>query len=619
MEWAVNTTIKANAENTAIHWASHFDAELQELGTIVERGTLSESQQEVVNAAIDFTEVYSFFVFNPQGGLAFSTDYGVITPPAEQGKNDKAQAVLRSGMPLVEIIPRPGGADNPIVYVEALVPALGVDGFPIGVIGLFMDQTESAAVYTNVMSVFGWIIPALCAVLYAFPALAYVMKREQVHARTKKVATLSRFDQLTGALNRQTMSVEAKGRFATRQLDELIGVFFVDVDQFKSVNDEFGHEFGDAYLQNIASLLMKNVRKGDLVGRMGGDEFVVALPKATSADMEQIGNRVVEASRLPFEYRGTTIQSSVSIGYHLSPHGETPQSALHAADLALFHAKATGRSKLVQYFPQLDTAMERRRKVEARLREAVAQGGFEIVFQPIMDANCNTIAGFEALLRLNGKDGEPIPPAEFIPIAEEIGVIHEIGTFVLGNAIKSAQTWPEHVFVSVNLSLAQFRQGNFVEHVANILSELNFPPSRLELEVTEGLLMADEQRISDQLIGLKKMGISIAMDDFGTGYSSLGYLWKYDFDKLKIDRVFLEGFDFDQEKYGQIIKTIVIVGHQMGMKVTVEGVETASQYEMLDQLACDHYQGFYFGKPIPANQIWEILGNSSNCDTSRAG
>lgn len=611
MKWAVRTTIEANSEHAAMIWAAHFNAELYDLDTIVEQGALTIGQLEVVHAAIEYSDIYSFSVFDPQGILIYSTDYGVVKTPTPKHQNLNARGVARSGNSLIEIINRPSATGDPSVFVQAHVPAIGDDGNIIGVIGVFMDKTQRAAVYTKVMTLFAQILPIVCAALYALPSLAYVLKREQAHARTKRVALLSRFDQLTGALNRHTMSSEVKPRFEARKAGEVIGVFFLDIDKFKSINDEYGHEFGDAYLQNIASILINNVREGDLVGRMGGDEFTVAVPKATSADMERIGNRVLEAARQPFEYKGTTIQSSVSIGYHLSPEGETPQSALHAADLALFHAKVSGRSRMVQYFPQLDSALVRRREIEARLREAMEHHEFKSVYQPIVDPKDKSVVGFEALLRLNGNDGNPISPTEFIPIAEETWLIQKIGMYVLRDAIKNAKSWPDHVFVSVNLSPAQFRQGDLVEQVYNILTEFSFPASRLEFEITEGLLMADEHRVSEQLVGLKQLGISIAMDDFGTGYSSLGYLWKYDFDKLKIDRVFLEGFDFDRERYREIIETIVVLGHKMGMAVTVEGVETESHSAMLDQLACDYYQGFYFGKPMTSDQALQTLASQA--------
>lgn len=614
MKWAVKSTIKAKAQDATLAWASHFNAELTDLATIVEQGALSEGQQEVVNAAIKYSEVHSFAVFDASGTLIFSTDYGVVSNPSEQTKNDLALTVVNSEEPFIEIIQRPNPLGDPGVFVQAYVPAIGKDGRTIGAVSLFLDKSESAAVYTRVMTAFGWILPALCAFLYAIPSLAYVMKREQAHARTRRVALLSRFDQLTGTLNRHTMTQESRRMFVDRSSFELVGIFFLDIDKFKTVNDEFGHEFGDAYLQFVSSIILGNVRNEDLVGRMGGDEFVIALRKIKRETMQEIGEKILRDAREPFEYKGRTMQASLSIGYYLAERSVSRQDALHAADLALYHAKATGRNTMVEYFPELDKAMVRRREVELQIREAIRDDNFQVVFQPITGPHGSAIVGFEALLRLNGQDGAPISPTEFIPIAEESGLIQQMGTFILRDAIRNAKTWPDHVFVSVNLSPAQFKQGDLVKHVADILYELDFPASRLEFEVTEGLLMEDEQRVSDQLLGLQQIGISIAMDDFGTGYSSLGYLWKYDFDKLKIDRVFLEGLDFDRDRYSQIIETIVILGHQMDMKVTLEGVETERHHEMLRELDCDQFQGFFFGKPMPADQALRAVNGKFDGD-----
>ncbi|MDW3224442.1 MAG: EAL domain-containing protein [Paracoccaceae bacterium] len=616
MKWTVKTTIKAKAQDAALAWASHFNAEFTELSAIVERGALSEGQQEVVRAAIKFSEVHSFTVFDMTGALIYSTDYGVVLSPSERSESAFANKVLNSETPIIEIINRTDPNGDQSVYVQAYVPAVGIDGTTIGVIGLFLDKSESAAVYTRVMTAFGWVLPALCALLYAIPSLAYVMKREQAHARTRRVALLSRFDQLTGALNRHTMTQESRKMFVDRGNLELVGVFFLDIDKFKTVNDEYGHEYGDAYLQFISSVILSNLRPDDLVGRMGGDEFVMTLRRVNLQTMQEIGKRILLDAREPFEYKGRTMQTSVSIGYYLAERSVSRQDALHAADLALYHAKAIGRNTMVEYFPELDTAMIRRREIERRMRDAIKNDQFQVVFQPITTPKENAIVGFEALLRLDGQDGTPISPTEFIPIAEESGLIQQIGIFILRDAVTNAKTWPDHVFVSVNLSPAQFKQGDLVKNVADILRELEFPAHRLEFEVTEGLLMGDEQRVSDQLIGLKQMGISIAMDDFGTGYSSLGYLWKYNFDKLKIDRVFLEGLDFDRERYRQIIETIVILGHQMGMTVTLEGVETAHHHEMLRELACDQFQGFYFGKPMTAKQALQVLSGAKDTDVT---
>lgn len=619
MERAVNSIIRTDAEHSAARWAEHFDAVLPDLESLRANGALTEAQQDVVDSAMSYSGVFSFLVFDTGGMLVYSSDYGVVDSSEELSFDRGAFDVATTRQPHFNIVQREQRSGQASVYVHAYVPALNEDGEPMGVISLYLEKTKHADAFRTIMNWIGLVLPLLSAALYAVPSAAFLAMREKALARARRAARLSRFDQLTGALNRYSMSLESRSVFANRRSGSLTGVIYLDVDKFKSVNDEFGHEFGDAFLRHIASILTESVRPADLVGRMGGDEFVVTLPEIKPTNMAHIGQQILIAARQPFEYNGTTIKSSVSMGYILADTSIEAKDALRAADLALYHAKSTGRDSFVEYFPALDTAMIRRREVEARMREAVEKDEFETYFQPITKPADNSVLGFETLLRLKSRDGVPISPAEFIPIAEETGMIHDIGYLTLRNAMITAKTWPDHIFVSVNLSPAQFSRGTLIDYVSKYLEKFDFPAHRLELEVTEGLLMSDEQSVSDQLVGLKSLGVSIAMDDFGTGYSSLGYLWKYDFDKLKIDQVFLEGLDFDQDRYREIIETIVILGHKMGMSVTVEGVESQAQADILGTLNCDHYQGFLFGKPMPADETLAAIARLDSGDAILAG
>ncbi|WP_299869234.1 EAL domain-containing protein [uncultured Roseobacter sp.] len=615
---AINQAIKSHADMDAMTWARELHANLLASDGALSSGMLTEDQKAVIDAAIKYGNVYAFIVYDTKGRMVYSSDYGAPDLGTDRPVNETAQEVVTSGASNVQVLQRMSPAGDQSVFVDAFVPAKGQDGRVIGAVQVYLDKSEIATFYHSFLDWIGLLLPVVCAVIYVVPSVAFVMKREQAFSRGEDVRQLSRYDALTGALNRHTMSTEAKKRFADRGQDTQIGVFFLDIDKFKTVNDTHGHEFGDAYLKHIASILIASVRETDLVGRMGGDEFVVCFPDACLNLLERVGQKMMHAANQPFEYKGKTIQGSLSIGAHLADPDESGPEALHAADLALYHAKSTGRNKMQVYFKALDTALLRRCEVEARMRQAFDRNEFEVHFQPLSKPSDGSIIGFEALLRLNGTDGAPISPTEFIPIAEETGMIQALGMRTLRQAIETAKTWPEDIFLSVNLSPAQFQKGDLVSEIEALLNELNFPAGRLELEVTENLLMADEERVSAQLVGLKRMGISIAMDDFGTGYSSLGYLWKYDFDKLKIDRVFLEGFEFDNLRYREIIETIVTLGHKMGMQVTVEGVENEAQTEMLDEFACDQYQGFLIGKPMPAAQALETINAERPGETSAA-
>lgn len=615
---AIDQAVKSHAEMDAMTWAGELNANLLESDGALTSGMLTEGQKAVIDAAIKYGNVYAFIVYGTKGQMVYSSDYGAPDPGADRLVNQTALEVVVSGTSNVQVLQRTSPAGDQSVFVDAFVPAKGQDSRVVGAVQVYLDKSDIATFYHSFLDWIGLLLPIVCAVVCVVPSFAFVMKREQAFARSEDVRHLSRYDALTGALNRHTMSTEAKKRFLDREENARIGVFFLDLDKFKSVNDTHGHEFGDAYLKHIASILISNVRATDLVGRMGGDEFVICFPDACLDLLESVGQKMMDEANQPFEYKGKTIQGSLSIGAHLADPDESGPEALHAADLALYHAKSTGRNRMQVYFKALDTALLRRCEVEARMRDALEKDEFEIHFQPLSKPSDGSIIGFEALLRLNGADGTPISPTEFIPIAEETGMIQTLGMRTLRQAIEAAKTWPEDIFLSVNLSPAQFQKGDLVTDIEELLTELDFPAGRLELEVTENLLMADEERVSAQLVGLKRIGISIAMDDFGTGYSSLGYLWKYDFDKLKIDRVFLEGFEFDNVRYREIIETIVTLGHKMGMQVTVEGVENETQTEMLDEFACDQYQGFLIGKPMPAAQALETISAERPGETSAA-
>lgn len=596
---AIKRAVENHARMDAMAWAQGFEATLPaNAESLLTGNALSSQQSEVINAAMSFANAYAFNVYDAQGRIQYTADHGVVENTEKYPVNETAAQVAASGGAQVAVIERNNPAGGASVFVDAYVPANHSGGEVLGVIHLYMDKSDIAAPYKDLLEWIGSILPILFALVYALPVLAYVWKREETFSQKEHLRIANRQDALTGALNRKTLNAEIKERFADRARYSGIGIFFLDVDKFKNINDLHGHEFGDAFLAHIASLLITQTRSGDLVGRMGGDEFVVAMPNISEADLERIGDRILSEAQCPFSYRGTTIQASVSIGQYLAGVQSDAKQSLHAADLALYHAKSLGRNIRQPYFRELDVAMLRRREVESRIREVLDKSDFDIHYQPLVAQCDREIVGFEALLRISDRQGGPISPDEFIPVAEEAGLIQGLGWQMFNKAITTAKRWPENIGISINLSPAQFKSGDVDEMVERLLAQHDFPASRLELEITESLLIGDEECVSNQLAALKRLGVSIAMDDFGTGYSSLGYLWKYDFDKLKIDRVFLEGFDFENTHYKEIIETISTLGRKLGMKVTVEGVENQRHTEMLDQLACDFYQGYYFGRPM---------------------
>ena len=319
---------------------------------------------------------------------------------------------------------------------------------------------------------------------------------------------------------------------------------------------------------------------------------------------EQFARRLMSALTVPMQFKENAILSTVSVGIALAPaDGSNPERLLKSADLALYKAKADGRDCFRFFLPEMDTELQARIELEGIIRDAVRHDRFELYYQPLFEMSDRRLVGFEALIRLPRKDGTLIPPMVFIPVAKELRLIDKIGTWVLREACRTAMTWPEHMTVAVNLSAAQFLTGSISAIVAVALKETGLAAKRLELEITETLLLGNTETIIAELRTLKAMGVAIVMDDFGTGYSSLSYLWRFPFDKIKIDRSFMQGCDGPSHEAETVVKTIIALGRELHMRVTVEGVETAKQAAFLEQVDGDQVQGFFFGRPIPASEL----------------
>jgi EAL domain-containing protein (putative c-di-GMP-specific phosphodiesterase class I) len=288
-------------------------------------------------------------------------------------------------------------------------------------------------------------------------------------------------------------------------------------------------------------------------------------------------------------------------------NGDDASRLLRAADLAMYKSKDEGQNCVCFFAPRMDTELQTRLTLEKLIREAALNERFELHYQPVVDMPDGRLAGFEALLRMRASDGSFISPVVFIPIAEQMGLIDKIGAWVIREACRTAATWPDHLTVAVNLSPAQFAKGSVHDVVASALVETSLDPHRLELEITESLLLLDSDMVLAELGKLKKLGVAIAMDDFGTGYSSLSYLWQFPFDKIKIDRSFILGFDAAKKNAKTIIETIAALGHSLRLRITVEGVETAAQLEFVRGVKCDQVQGFYFSRPVPVDEVAALI------------
>jgi diguanylate cyclase (GGDEF)-like protein len=421
-----------------------------------------------------------------------------------------------------------------------------------------------------------------------------------------QISHMAHHDALTGLPNRTQLVEKLKNALAVLPLGGgSIAVHFIDLDRFKNVNDTLGHDGGDFLLKTVAERLRAVIRVDDMVARLGGDEFVVVQTGVTGMDQaDDFARRLASAVTAPMKLRERAIAATVSVGVALAPaDGTSPEQLLKCADLALYKAKFDGRNCVRFFRAKMDTDLQALFKLETTIRDAVLHDRFELHYQPIFEILERRLIGFEALLRLPAEDGSLIPPLVFIPVAEDLRLIDKIGACVLREACRTAAIWPEDLTVAVNLSPAQFSTGSISDVVTAALKESGLAARRLELEITETLLLGNSEAVMAELLILKGMGVAIVMDDFGTGYSSLSYLWRFPFDKIKIDRSFMQGFDDSGHDVRAVVKTIIALGRELNMRVTVEGVETAAQATFLDNVAGDQVQGFFFGRPMPAIDV----------------
>nr|WP_244505323.1 bifunctional diguanylate cyclase/phosphodiesterase [Rhizobium sp. LCM 4573] len=379
---------------------------------------------------------------------------------------------------------------------------------------------------------------------------------------------------------------------------EPVALLALDLDRFKAVNDIFGHAEGDRVLKSVAQILNRCVRGIDTVGRIGGDEFVilqVGSPQPAAA--QALAHRILETFREEMNPALDPAAVGVSIGVAMFPQDGTDGDSLrNAADIALYRAKTAGRGVATFFDAQMDMEARQRRQLEYDLRHAITRGQLSLVYQPLVSTLDGRPSGYEALLRWHHPERGEVPPDEFIPVAEETGAILSIGEWVLRQACREAVTWPEPLSLAVNISAVQFQVATLEDIVISALSESGFKAERLELEITETALMRDRKETIRILHALKRRGVRVVMDDFGTGYSSLSNLQSFPFDKIKIDRSFIQSME-DDEAARSIIRAIVGIGRSLSLPVVAEGVETDMQRRMVVEEGCRHAQGFFFGRP----------------------
>jgi len=440
----------------------------------------------------------------------------------------------------------------------------------------------------------------------------WVATHEDVTERRRaemKIAHMARHDALTDLPNRVLLRERLSEALLHVERGQRLAVLYVDLDQFKNVNDSLGHPVGDELLRAVAGRLRGCVAETDTICRVGGDEFCIIQTEVGDAtDAERLALRIAEAIRAPYDLHGHLAVIDASIGIALAPaDGTDANELIKNADMALYGAKADGRGVYKFFEANMDARMKERRTVELALRHAFDHGEFELYYQPMLNLDTGAVRCCEALLRWHHPTRGMVSPVEFIPVAEDIGLIVALGEWVIRSACADAARWPAHVSVSVNLSPTQLVNKGLLPAVLGALASSQLPPDRLELEITEAVLMQNSEVTLKVLHQLRSLGIRISMDDFGTGYSSLSYLRSFPFDTIKIDRCFIKGLG-ESSDADAIVEAVTGLADSLRMTTTAEGVETREQLDLVRKLGCTDVQGFFYSPPVPVGELTKLLG-----------
>jgi diguanylate cyclase (GGDEF)-like protein/PAS domain S-box-containing protein len=439
----------------------------------------------------------------------------------------------------------------------------------------------------------------------------WVVTHEDITERRKaeaKIYHMALHDALTNLPNRRSFHEQMENRLAHLSRHQNFAVLCLDLDRFKTVNDTLGHPYGDKLLRQVAERMSGCLREGDTIARLGGDEFAILQGGVKQPDDAiALAARLVEATSAPFEFDGHQVVIGVSIGIAIAPtDAADADHLLKSADMAMYRAKTDDRGSYRFFESEMDRLLQARRALELDLRKALVKGEFEVYYQPLINLEKQEISGFEALIRWNHPERGLVAPLDFISLAEETGLIVPIGEWVLRQACAEAVKWPGEIRIAVNLSPIQFKMRNLTQMVTSALAQAGLAAQRLELEITESVLLIDSQSTLETLHQLRNLGVRISMDDFGTGYSSLSYLRCFPFDKIKIDRSFVHNLESNADSKA-IIRAVTGLGSSLGISTTGEGVETQEELEYLKREGCTEAQGYFFSKPKPAHEILKLL------------
>ena len=607
--WAiVNLTTKhllhQNATAAAHSWAQYLTKSVTDLEQIAAGEKPSIASLAFFRHAQKSDQVFRYEIYDRSGYSLLVSEHDQVTIVDVSDFSSDAAQSSKTAQPVVGT-KETTASNQPAFFAQAFIPVLS-NGRVIAVVAAYVDQTEQRRNFNKAFLVAAGSLCLLTGLSFAVPTIAWYRRTREKQVADRRIRYLAHHDPLTGLVNRAQLVDLLEKRLAILPLRQnSLAVHFIDLDRFKEVNDALGHDAGDFLLKTLAERLRAVIRLDDVAARLGGDEFVVIQDGVgEKVGAEDLAKRLLDAVGAPMVFKDQEIVATASIGVAMAPtDGTTSERLLKSADLALYKSKGDGRNCIRFFAPEMDAALQARISLEKLLREAVLKGRFVLHYQPVFEMAGRRLLGFEALIRLPAEDGTLIPPLTFIPVAEDMRLIDKIGAWVLREACRTAATWPEPLTVAVNLSPAQFEATQVSAVVAEVLAETGLAPHRLELEITETVLLGNSEAVMTELNRLRSMGVSIVMDDFGTGYSSLSYLWRFPFNKIKIDRSFAQAFGSADRDAETVMKTIIALGRELHMRVIVEGVETSSQAAIVDKAEGDQVQGFYFGPPVPASEI----------------
>ncbi len=591
--WVAEDNLEAFAASTAKSWATQLGPDVASAFETLGTEPTAKDTRDALDAVVLTGPAVAYRLFDLSDKIVVASDRltrktapagghpsSAIAGQAEFGKARTRGQVRR--------------------YIDVDIP-VKTQGAVTGRLRVYVDQTDTLTLfYASHKSI---TILSAVFLLSAVAILIFIIwsrLREQWSA-DDRIRHLAHHDGLTGLKNR-TYFAEHLGHAVARADKEggKVALLCFDVDKFKQINDTLGHATGDELLKEFARRLETNLRKSDLVCRLGGDEFAVALLGLPSvAQIVPFADRLCNILSQPYMVNSHKLSTSASIGVAVSPDDSMDVSELfNCADLALYRAKAEGRNTVRLFETEMDEMFQRRRRLEQEMKDSIEARDFELHYQPQYDLETGNTYGQEALVRWNHSGRGLLAPDDFIPIAEETGLIMPLSRWILDRACRDAVSWQEPHKVAVNLSASQFKAGSVADLVRETLDATGLAPERLELEITETLFIGDTERVRSELQRLKAIGVSIVMDDFGTGYSSLNYLASFPFDKIKIDRTFVQNLATNPMA-GVIVNTIVGLGRDLDVAITAEGIETVEQEAMLKSFGCGLGQGFLYGRPVP--------------------